>query len=244
MKTQLRRGLILHVTILFCIVLILTPHPSNAGGKVGIYVIHMVPYGIDAKEYSRPGWGGGLHAVVPVPQLYNILAGVIGLEYVNLLSTSFDDVTYVSGVPFDYTQITTQHYFRLYLGPQIGGHGNAFFRPHAGLNFALVNYGINTDVVIRVDTSNISKNKSSEDHWVFGYDLTMGLDLNFDNKICLDGGVKYVKSFSVPQQLGDQQSVKIFPQYFQIYFGLGISFELIEQMSGKGTGHESDKSTE
>jgi len=69
------------------------PVEAEAGGKVGIYLIHMVPDGVDATSYSRPGWGGGLHVVLPVPQLSNIFAGVGGLEIINLLSetTQFRD---------------------------------------------------------------------------------------------------------------------------------------------------------
>jgi hypothetical protein len=212
------------------LILALSGSRAIAGGKVALAVFSMKPYGIDAKKYSGENWGGGAYAVIPIPQSYNVLAGVVGLEYVNLLSKSFDDVSYIAGVPFPYTQETNQHYFRFYLGPQVGGHGKAFFRPHAGLNFALIHYGISTDVVVHGDTSDIRKNKDSENHVVFGYDLSMGLDLNFDNKISLDGGVKYVKSFSVPQQLGDQESVRIHPQYVQIFLSIGVAFDVFHDV--------------
>lgn len=60
----------------------------------------------------------------------------------------------------------------------------------------------------------------------------MGLDVNFDDGIALDGGVRYVKSFSVPEQPGEE-SVRIYSQYFQIYFGIGVSFKMIADVSGK-----------
>jgi len=212
------------------LILALSGSRGIAGGKVAVAVLSMKPYGVDAKKYSSENFGAGAYAVFPIPQLYNVLAGVVGIEYVNLLSQSFDDVAYVGGVPFPYTQETNQHYFRFYLGPQVGGHGKAFFRPHAGLNFALVHYGISTDVVLHGDTSDIRKNKDAENHVVFGYDLSMGVDLNFDNKISLDGGVKYVKSFSVPQQLGDQESVRIHPQYIQIFLSIGVAFDVFHDV--------------
>ena len=57
-----------------------------AGGKVGIYGIHMVPRGYDAKDFSRPGYGLGIHVVAPLPQLSNLFAGTAGFEVINLLS--------------------------------------------------------------------------------------------------------------------------------------------------------------
>src|ERR1700741_2153368 len=122
------------------------PPKAFGGGKVGIYGVRMVPYGVDAESYSRAGWGGGLHAVVPVEELSNVFAGTAGLEVINLLSEkeSFQDAR--TGLRVD--QETDQSYFRLYLGTQIGGHGNGFFRPHAGINIALVYYYIKTDVIV------------------------------------------------------------------------------------------------
>ncbi len=198
------------------------------GGKVGIYGIRMVPRGEGAKSYSRPGWGGGLHVVVPVPLLSNMLAGVGGLEIINLLSETIEFSDNITGLRVE--QQTSQNYGRIFVGSQIGGHGNGFVRPHAGLNVALVLYSINTDVVIPDDfdrEKEIRQNLSSKTHAVFGYDITLGVDLNFSNKIALDGGVKYLKSFSVPQQLGEG-AVTIHPEYFQIYFGVGASFDLIK----------------
>jgi hypothetical protein len=68
---------------------------------------------------------------------------------------------------------------------------------------------------------------SNEGYVVAGYDITLGIDLNFSNTVALDGGVRYLQSFSVPQQLG-QGSEKIHPQYFQVYLGIGASFDMIK----------------
>lgn len=199
-------------------------HPALAGGKAGMYLIRMVPYGTDAESYSRAGWGGGLRAVVPVPQVSNLFAGTAGIEVVNLLSgtETFRDR---SGLAVD--QETNQNYFRLYLGGQVGGHGNGFLRPHVGANIAFVFYNIQTDAVVKDSfdpSKEIRQNLSNVGSSVFGYDVTLGLDLNFSNKLALDGGVRYLKSFSVPAQLGEG-SLKIFPQYFQVYFEVGLGFE-------------------
>jgi hypothetical protein len=202
-----------------------------AGGKVGIYGIHMVPRGFDAKDFSRPGYGLGIHVVAPLPQLSNLFAGTAGFEAINLLSETKAYRDQVTGLRVE--QQTSQDYMRLFIGGQFGGHGNGFIRPHAGLNLALVFYGISTDVVIPDDSdreNEIRQRLSDENHAVFGYDITLGIDLNFGNKWNIDGGIRFLKSFSLPQQLGEG-SEKIHPEYFQIYLGVGISFTTIQEAS-------------
>jgi len=208
--------------------LLLIGQEMNAGGKLGIYGIYMVPEGPDATSYSDPGFGLGFHVVAPVSFFADIVAGVGGLEYINLLSATTVFRDRVTGLRTE--QQTEQGYFRLFLGGQVGGHGNGFLRPHAGVNIALIYYNISTDVVIPDDRNReneIRQSLRSEGNVIFGYDITFGLDLNFSNKIALDGGVRYLKSFSVPQQLGDG-SVRVHPYYFQIYLGIGASFDMLK----------------
>lgn len=215
----------------FAVIVILSINFSDAvaGGKIGIYGIRMVPRGADAEDYSRPGWGIGFHTVVPVPQLSNLLAGTAGFEVINLLSETVEFRDRVTGLKVE--QQTDQNYGRFFLGSQIGGHGNAFLRPHAGLNVALAFYSIGTDVVVPDDydrENEIRQKLCSEQKAVFGYDITLGIDLNISNKVALDGGVRYVKSFSLPQQLGEG-SEKIHPEYFQTYIGIGVTFDAIKK---------------
>ena len=213
-----------YVILIFIIIISITLSDAVAGGKAGVYGIYMIPRGDDAEDFSRPGLGFGLHIVVPVPQLANILAGTAGLEFINLLSNTARLRDRTTGLLID--QETSQNYFRFFIGAQVGGHGNAFFRPHAGMNVALVVYSISTDLIVADSYTGeeIRQNVSSESHVVAGYDITLGIDLNFSNKFAIDGGVRYVKSFSVPQQLGEG-SEKIHPQYFQVYLGIGLSFD-------------------
>ena len=212
-----------YVILILIIFISITLSDTIAGGKAGVYGIYMVPRGEDAKNFSQPGLGFGFHIVVPVPQLANILAGTAGLEFINLLDKTINLRDRTTGLWVE--QNTSQNYFRLFIGGQVGGHGNAFFRPHAGMNVALVVYSISTDLVVSDswDEDEIIQNVSNESHVVAGYDITLGIDLNFSNKFAIDGGIRYVKSFSVPQQLGEG-SVKIHPQYFQIYLGIGLGF--------------------
>jgi hypothetical protein len=210
--------------------LVLAP-VALAGGKIGLYGIRMVPSGDDAEDYSRPGWGGGLHVVAPLPQLHNLLAGTAGIEAVNLLNRTTEFRDRVTGLRIE--QQTDQNFFRLYFGGQAGGHGNGFIRPHAGVNLALTVYHYNLDVVVPDDSdreNEIRQDLDQESEAVFGYDVTLGVDLNFSNTVVLDGGVRYIKSFAVPQQLADEAE-KIHPQYFQVYLGVGVAFELIGRRS-------------
>ena len=220
---------LVHFTIVCTVILVLGLANAYAGGKIGIYGIRMVPDGIDAEKYSRAGWGIGFHIVAPVPQLSNLLAGVGGIEFVNLLDNTTEFNDNITGLRIE--QQTSQHYIRIILGAQAGGHGSGFIRPHAGVNIAFINYGISTDVVVPddIDRENeIRQNLNSEDHWVVGYGITFGIDLNFSNTVAVDGGVRFLKSFAVPQQLGEG-SVKVHPQYFQVYLGIGLSFDMIFQ---------------
>ena len=220
-------------SFLFCIILSLFASNTylHAQPKLDAYAIYMTPYGIDARNYNRPGFGIGGNVVYPFQETYGALAGVVGFEFVNLLDKQFDDVEYIDGVPFPYTQETSQNYARFYLGPQFGAHGKGIIRPYAGANLDFSVYWISTDIVVK-DNANpnneIRKNKSSSSHAVFGFDLMMGADIKPWENFSIDGGLKYLKSFSLPEQLGDG-SLTIYPQYFQVYLGVGVSFDAFKE---------------
>ena len=202
------------------------------GGKWGLYLIYIAPYGSDAESYSRNGWGLGAELTLPMENFSGffagkfpgVFAGTFGFEYINLMfqRESFYDES--GGESF--TQQTDQNYFRLFLGMRIGGNGDGFFKPHIGANVALVHYAIRTDVVdpdIFSSDDETDKNLSYEGMTIFGYDVTMGVNWDFSNNVVLGVGAKYLKSFSVPEQLGEG-SVRVYPQYFQVYFEVVFSF--------------------
>jgi hypothetical protein len=211
------------VGILGALLIVVSAAPAaDAGGKLCAYGVYMKPQWSDAEDFSDPGWGGGMQAVAPLPQLHNLLAVVVGGEIVNLMTE--ERFFYDPYLQMDLQQSTSQNYYRVYLGPRIGPHGRGFFRPHAGTNLALVVYDISTDVVIPADypEPEIRRTVRSRTEAALGWDITAGIDLNFDNKLAVDGGVRYLKSFNVPQQLGPE-AVTVYPQYFQIYLSIGIS---------------------
>src|SRR5213594_500610 len=210
---------------LLCAILIAGfPLTADAAGKIQLYALRMTPTGQDASRFSRPAWGGGLSVVAPLHQVHNLLAGVVGFEAANMLSQTTGTQDPQTGLRVE--QQTSQDYYRLYLGGQIGPHGPGLIRPHVGSNIALVIYGISTDVVVPDDVNReneIRQNLRSRTESGFGWDLALGTDLNFDNTVALEGGVRFLKSFGVPQQLG-AGSMRVEPAYFQIYLGLGVGF--------------------
>jgi hypothetical protein len=219
---------------LYFVLFLLISIYSNAtfaqnGAKADLYTIYMMPYGRDARDYNRPGFGIGGNVTLPIPSTSDAPAGIVGLEYVNLLSEKLDNQEYIGGLVFPYSQETTQGFARFYFGPQFGAHNSkAIFQPHAGADLGLTVYWISTDIVVNDEVGNeVRKNKSSTSHGVFGFDLNMGVDMQFWDNFSIDAGVKYLKSFSVPQQLGEG-SLTMYPQYFQVTLGVGISFDFIK----------------
>jgi hypothetical protein len=222
-----RRPLHATIALLLTLASLLGALPALAAGHLGLYGLRMDPYGRDARRYSRSGYGGGIQVVAPLPQSLNLLAGVAGLEVTNLLSetTTFQDR--LTGLRVE--QQTNQHYGRFYLGARLGLHDHEFLRPYAGANLSVNFYGISTDVVVPDDSdrqNEIRQSLRSENRAAFGYDGTLGVDLDIATRFNLDGGVRYVKTFNVPQQLGEG-SVPINPEYFQVFLGFGVSFEMM-----------------
>ncbi len=201
-----------------------TAAPSLDQGKIQIYLLRMDPTSRDAKEFTRASWGGGASVVAPVPQLGNLFAGVLGIDIANMLSEKTEFRDQLTGLRVE--QQTNQSYMRFYLGGRVGPHGYGFVRPHVGSDIALVLYDITTDVVVPDDTdrqNEIRQNLRDETQAAFGWDVTAGVDFNFVNAIPVELGVRWLKSFNVPQQLG-AGSVTVQPAYVQYYLAAGVSF--------------------
>lgn len=200
----------------------------RATGKLELYGIRMVPTDRDSRDYSRPGWGGGLQVVHALPGSATMLAGVAGLEVVNLLATTKKFQDPLTGLRVE--QQTTQNYGRLFLGGRLGPHGHGALRPYAGLNLALVWYGISTDAVVPDDYDRereIRQNLGSRDEAAFGWDANAGLDLNFRNRWNLDAGVRWLHQYGVPQQLG-AGAVTVQPAYLQARVGIGVDLGVLD----------------
>ena len=199
-----------------------------ASGNIGAYGIYMVPRGVDAEDYSRPSFGFGMQYVAPMPKIRYFLFGVAGFEIIHFHSETVKFRDSVTGLRVE--QQTSQNYFRFYLGPRIQGDKIGFIKPYVGVHISFVLYGISTDVVIPDDSdreNEIRQNLSNKSKSVFGADITVGMKFQIDKIFLVDGGVRYLSSFSLPQQLGDG-SVTVHPKYFQIYVGIGLSLDVFK----------------
>lgn len=188
-------------------------------GKLGVHIVRMDPNGTDATRYTEPGWGFGVQLTATTRSRTakvldsGVLAGVLGIEYVNLQPQ--EKLVFDPGGGTVSVEQNDQYLGRFYLGPEIGAHGHGLLRPHAGANLALVFYGI-------------SYGNGMGDHKAtYGYDVSGGLDFNPWNTVSFDLGARYVKMFGIPAQLGfvggPGGAVPIAPGYVQVYLAVGFS---------------------
>jgi hypothetical protein len=189
--------------------------------RLTIYGMLMEPTDKEARDFSDPGWGGGVDVSWPLQGTEGLFSVIGGLEAASLLSSvkKFQDQT--TGLRIE--QHTEQVYGRLFLGGELGPHGNGTIEPYGNLALALVIYGISTDVVIPDDVNAenaINQHLSDHNEAAFGWSAGAGVNLNF-GKWGIDGGLRFVKQYGLPQQLG-AGAVTIQPSYFQYRLGLSI----------------------
>jgi hypothetical protein len=189
--------------------------------RAGIYVTRLDPADAAARDYAKPGWGGGVDISWPLTGTQGLISGIGGLELTSLYSKvkKFQDPT--TGLRVE--QHTDQMYGRLFMGGELGPHGNGFLEPYANLAVALVFYGINTEVVVPDDSNrekDINQHLGGQNEWAFGWSAGTGLHLNM-GQAGVDAGVRFLKQYGVPQQLGDA-AVTIQPSYIQYRLGLSL----------------------
>ncbi len=214
------------VVVLFTAFALLGLVPSllqAAVPRATFYGLRMDPSDVNARDFARPGWGAGVDLSWPLPGSQGLLSGIAGLEAVSLLSKvkKFQDPLTLLRIE----QHTDQMYGRLFVGGELGPHGNGFLEPYANLAVALVFYGISSEVVIPDDSdrqNDINQHLGDENEVAFGWSAGTGVNLNF-GRWGLDGGVRYLKQYGVPQQLGDG-AVTIQPSYLQ--YRVGVSFAI------------------
>jgi len=186
--------------------------------RATLYVTRIDPADRAARDFARPGYGGSLDISWPISGSMGMVSAIGGVEITNLLSKvkTFQDQVALLRVE----QHTDQVYGRFFMGGELGPHGNGFFQPYANVALGLVVYGINTDVVIPDDSdrqNSINQNLSEQNEAAFGWSAGTGVNFNF-GKWGIDGGVRFLKQYGVPQQLGDG-AVSIQPSYVQYRLG-------------------------
>ena len=209
---------------LFALSLLLFAVPALAAmPRAGIYVTRLDPSDAQARDFAKPGWGGGVDISWPLSGTQGMLSGIGGLEVVSLLSKVKELRDGLTGLRVE--QHTDQMYGRFYIGGELGPHGNGFLEPYANLAIAVVFYGISTSVVVPDDSNrenSINQTLSDQNEAAFGWSAGTGVHLNF-GRWGIDGGARFLKQYGVPQQLGDG-AVTIQPAYIQSR--LGVSFKI------------------
>ncbi len=201
-------------------------HAAHATGtpvKIALYGVRIEPSGADAKDFSSAGWGGGIRAVVSPSFLQHGIGFGAGFEIVNLLDRTI--LVNDPQSPLRVEQTTSQQFFRVTLGGELGPHGHGFFRPFVGANVAVHMYTIGTQLTVPNDANpdqSLHQDLGSESNAAFGYDFTIGCDLQY-RRFFVEGGTRFLKSFNVPQQLTSRGAVTIHPGYLQAFVGLGAT---------------------
>ncbi len=204
-----------------CLLLLAVP-AFAAKPRATLYVTRMDPKDATARDYSRPGWGGGIDLSWPLGGTQGLLAVMGGVEVSSLLSKVKKFQDQLTGLRVE--QHTDQFYGRLFVGGQLGPHGNGFLEPYANAAIGLVFYGISTTVVVPDDSNrenDINQLLSSQDEAAFGWSAGTGVNLNF-GRWGVDGGVRFLKQYGVPQQLGDG-AVTVQPAYLQYRLGVSLA---------------------
>ena len=196
-------------------------HAGETPVKAALYGVRIEPRGTDAENFGRAGWGGGIRMVVSPSALQHGIGFGAGFEIVNLLDQTIQIYDPQTLLRVEHT--TSQEFFRVSLGGELGPHGHGFFRPFVGANVAVHIYTIGTQLTIPDDTNpdqSLHQDLGSETNAAFGYDFTVGCDLQY-RRFFLEGGARFLKSFNVPQQLTRAGAVTIHPAYLQAFIGLG-----------------------
>ena len=191
--------------------------------RATLYGVRLDPADANARDFAKPGYGGGLDLSWPLGGTQGMLAVFGGVEFTSLLAKVKTFQDQVTGLRVE--QHTDQTYGRLFLGGELGPHGNGFLEPYGNLALALVVYDITSSVVIPDDINrenSINQRQGGKTEAAFGWSAGTGVNLNF-GRWGLDGGVRFLKQYGVPQQLGDG-AVTIQPSYLQ--YRLGVSFAI------------------
>jgi hypothetical protein len=227
MKSMLSR---ISVSPLVTLLFLLCPQDAQAvAGRIGVHALRLEPRG-DVEDLSEASWGGGLDVVVVVPGLQRLVAGALGFE-----AAKFDSKTIVAKEgPFEFRRelSTDQDFLRFTLGTEIGPHGKGFFQPHVGIRGAVVGHSISSTLTLPDDANpeNTITQTEGEDDWGIGYDITLGVNLNYKNTVGGYGGVKYLRSFGLDQPLDFEGEMReIDPEYWEIFFGISLDLNFLER---------------
>jgi len=186
------------------------------------YGSRMDPADTQARDFAKPGYGGGVDVSWPMQGTEGLLSVIGGIEASSLLSKVKTFQDQLTGLRVE--QHTDQFYARFFVGGELGPHGNGVLQPYANAAIGLVVYGINVNVVVPDDSdrqNSINQKLSEQTETAFGWSAGTGVNLNF-GKWGIDGGVRFLQQYGVPQQLGDG-AVTVQPSYVQYRLGVSLA---------------------
>jgi opacity protein-like surface antigen len=217
------------VLLALAIVCVLVPAAEANDSRLGLHALYLEPSGYDTRRASNDAWGANLEVVLVPPGTWDAIAFHIGGDWMRIDSWKQTSIHRPSGLRIE--RETNQDLYRVFLGARLGHQGHGFLRPYASGSIALNVFNIDTDVVIPDDSAednDIRQDVESDSETAFGFDAGVGLEFNFSNRWYIDVGGKFIKTFDVPKQLGEDAE-EIHPQYLQAYIGAGVTFSFLEE---------------
>jgi hypothetical protein len=190
--------------------------PVMAGSRGTFYALMLDPSGSEARALNDPGWGFGAEVAIPLISTREIVALGAGFDMGNLDSGQSEATDLGGGLVTVFT--TSQDYYRIFGGAEVGGRPGARVRPHAGLQLALVRQEISTTFFD--PGSGLSGVVGSESSTRLGYGLSGGVSVRINDKTGIDGGLRYLKGFGVDVPVEDGSTRTIRPDYVQLYLGV------------------------
>ena len=192
---------------------------AAATPRVSVYALRMDPGAPLKRGVWNSGYGGGAEVSWPIPRSEGLLALTGGAEVSSLLSGVSTVVDTATGVRFEHHM--DQLYGRFFLGGELGPHGEGTVQPYVNLALSTIVYGYFDDV--NVNAGGHSREVVACQHEVgVGWSAGAGVNLDF-RRFGVMGGVRYLRQFGTPQQLGDG-AVRIEPAYMQYRIGVTLPF--------------------
>jgi hypothetical protein len=187
--------------------------------RVAVYATRMDAGAPLKRGPWNSGYGGGADVTWPIPRSQGLLAIFGGAEVSSLYSGQRAVVDTTSGDRAEHDM--DQLYSRVFLGGELGPHGDGTLEPYANLALGMVVYGFADEV--RLTTGGVTKDLYISQHEVgAAWSAGAGVNLNF-RRFGVTGGVSYLRHFSWPEQLGSG-TVQVKPAYVQYRVGITAPF--------------------
>ena len=195
------------------------PGEHTTTPRVSLYAMRIDPGAPVRQGAFNSGYGGGTDVSWPIPRSQGLLALVGGGEVSSLYSGVRSVVDTASGERAEHHM--DQLYGRLFVGGELGPHGDGTLEPYANLALSMIAYGYYDDVHV-TSGGDFSELLVSQHEVGVGWSAGAGVNLNF-TRFGFTGGVQYLRQFGTPRQLGNN-SVVIQPAYMQYRIGLTVPF--------------------